>query len=62
MSTLPRVESTSRVTEQEWRTVLAAARELAEKVAGLSCRLSAVEQRLSSDDRQVSARRQPSGR
>jgi hypothetical protein len=59
MSASPGVESTQRVTAEEWRTVLAAARGLAEKVAELSRRLAAVEQRLSSDDRQASARPRP---
>lgn len=56
MSRPPRMESNSQVTEQEWGTVLAAARELAEKVSGLSRRLAAVEQRLNSDDRPASVR------
>lgn len=62
MSTSPHVDGTSRVTNEDWETALAAARELAEKVAGLSRRLAAVEERLNSGDRQVSARRRPSDR
>jgi hypothetical protein len=60
MRTSPGVESTQRVTTEEWRTVLVAARGLAEKVSELSRRLAAVEQRLNSDDRQASARPRPS--
>ncbi len=62
MSRPPRMENNSQVTEQEWGTVLAAARELAEKVSGLSRRLAAVEQRLNSDDRQASAQPRSSDR
>jgi hypothetical protein len=62
MSTSPGAESTQRVTAEEWRTVLVAARGLAEKVSELSRRLAAVEQRLSSDDQQASARPRPSDR
>lgn len=50
MSRSPSVDSDRRVSEQEWQAVLAAARDLAEKVSGLSGRLAAVEQRLISDD------------
>lgn len=62
MSTSPGAESTQRVTAEEWRTVLVAARGLAEKVSELSRRLAAVEQRLSSDEQQASARPRPSDR
>lgn len=62
MSTSPRVESTPRVTEQEWRSVLAAARDLADKVSGLSRRLAAVEERLKRDDWQAFARPRSSDR
>lgn len=61
MSGSPRVDSVLRVSEEEWRTVLAAAQDLAVKVAGLSDRLAAVEQRLNSD-RQGPARPRPSDR
>lgn len=62
MSTSPHVEGTQRVTAEEWRTVLVAARALAEKVSELSRRLAAVEQRLNFDERQASARPRPSDR
>lgn len=61
MSRSPRVESGLRVSEEEWRAVLAAAQDLAEKVSGLSRRLAAVEQRVNSVDRQGSVRPRPSG-
>jgi hypothetical protein len=56
MSKSPHVESAPRVTDEEWRAVLAAAWDLAEKVSGLSHRLAVVEQRLNSGDRPVSVR------
>jgi len=55
-------EGAARVADEEWRAVLAAARELAEKVADLSCRLVAVERQLSSADRRASVRPRSSGR
>ena len=60
MSRSPRVESGLRVSEEEWRAVLAAAQDLAAKVSGLSRRLAAVEQRVNSSDRQGSVRPRPS--
>jgi hypothetical protein len=62
MSGSPRVDCGLRVSEEEWRAVLAIAEELAEKVSGLSHRLAAVEEQLKSGDRQVPARPRPSAR
>jgi hypothetical protein len=56
MSTSPHVESAPRVTDEQWQAVLAAARDLAEKVSGLSDRLAVVEQRVNSGDRPASVR------
>jgi hypothetical protein len=53
--------STAReVTDQEWQAFLFVVRELGQKVAELSRRMVAVEQRLDSGARPVSARPQPS--
>lgn len=60
MSESPRVESTPRITDEQWQTVLRAARDLAEKVSGLSHRLAVVEQRVNSGDRPASVRPRPS--
>lgn len=60
MSRSPRVKSSLRVSEEEWRAVLAAAQDLAEKVSGLSGRLAAVEQRVNSRDRQGPVQPRPS--
>lgn len=49
-------------TDEEWRAVLVAAQELEEKVASLSRRLAAVENRLSSGEWQGSVRPRSSGR
>jgi hypothetical protein len=62
MSRSPRAEGGLRVSEEEWQAVLAAAQDLAEKVAGLSARLAAVEQRVNSGDRQGPVRPRPSDR
>lgn len=62
MSTSPPVESTPRFTDEQWHAVVAAARDLAEKVSGLSHRLAIVEQRVSSGDRPVSVRPRSSDR
>ena len=62
MSKSPHVESTPRITDEQWHAVLTAARDLAEKVSGLSHRLAVVEQRVNSGDRPVSVRLGPSGR
>ena len=59
MSGSPRVDGGLRVSEEEWRAVLAAARDLAEKVSRLSGRLAVVEQRLDSGDWQGSVRPRP---
>jgi hypothetical protein len=61
MSTSPPVDGTPRATEEEWRAVVAAARDLAEKVSGLSRRLAVVEQRLNSGDVPVFVRSELSG-
>ena len=50
------VEGAPRVAEEEWRAVLVVARELAEKVSGLSHRLAVVEQQLNFGDRRAFAR------
>jgi hypothetical protein len=47
-------------TDQEWQAFLFVVRELGEKVAQLSRRMAAVEQRLDSGARPGSARPQPS--
>jgi hypothetical protein len=53
--------STARgVTDQEWQAFLVVVRELGQKVAELSRRMVAVEQRLDSGARPVSVRPQPS--
>ena len=52
----PRASNALVGTDEEWRAVLLAAQELEEKVVSLSRRLAAVEKRLSSGERQVSAR------
>lgn len=62
MSESPRVESVPRVTDEQWQAILGAARDLAEKVSGLSHRLAVVEQRVNSGDRPVSVRPWPSDR
>jgi hypothetical protein len=60
MSSSPHVDSGLRVSEEEWRAVLTAAQDLAEKVSGLSRRLAAVEHQLNSGEWQGSARPRPS--
>jgi len=62
MSKSPPVESTPRITDEQWYAVLAAARDLAEKVSRLSHRLAVVERRVNSGERPVSVRPGPSGR
>lgn len=62
MSRSPRVDRGLRVSEEEWRAVLTAAEDLAEKVSGLSRRLAAVEHRLNAGDWQGSAQLRPSDR
>ena len=62
MNTSPRVESAPRVTDEQWHAVLMAARDLVEKVSGLSHRLAVVEQRVNSGDRPVSVRPRSSDR
>jgi hypothetical protein len=62
MSESPRVESAPRITDEQWQAVLRAARDLAEKVSGLSHRLAVVEQRVNSGDRPVPVRQRPSDR
>lgn len=62
VSKSPRVESAPRITDEQWQAVLRAARDLAEKVSGLSHRLAVVEQRVNSGDRLVSVRPRPSDR
>lgn len=49
------VNSAPRVTDDEWRSLVASARRLAEQVARLSGRLAVIEQCLSGPDRQASA-------
>jgi hypothetical protein len=62
MSKSPHGESTPRITDEQWHAVLAAARDLAEKVSRLSHRLAVVERRVNSGERPVSVRPGPSGR
>lgn len=62
MSKSPHVESAPRTTDEQWQAVLRAARDLAEKVSGLSHRLAVVERRLNSGDRLVSVRPRSSDR
>jgi len=62
MSKSPHVESAPRITDEQWQAVLRAARDLAEKVSGLSHRLAAVERRLNSGDRLASVRPRSSDR
>ena len=56
MSTSPRVDGAPRVTGEQWRAVVVAARDLADKVSGLSRRLAVVEQRVNCGDRPVLVR------
>jgi hypothetical protein len=62
MGKSPHVGSTPRITDEQWHAVLAAARDLAEKVSRLSHRLAVVERRVNSGERPVSVRPGPSGR
>jgi hypothetical protein len=62
MSKSPHVESTPRITDEQWQAVLRAARDLAEKVSELSHRLAVVEQRVNSGDRPVPVRPRSSDR
>jgi hypothetical protein len=55
-----RPDTVRRVSDQEWQAFLVMVRELGQKVAELSRRMVAVEQRLDSGARPVSARPQPS--
>lgn len=59
MDRSPRPDTAGGVTDQEWQAFLCVVRELGEKVADLSRRMVAVEQRLNCGARPVSARRQP---
>jgi hypothetical protein len=61
MSGSPVREGAPRVADEEWGMALAVARELAEKVSGLSHRLAAVERQLGSADGQGPVRPRPSG-
>jgi hypothetical protein len=61
MSTSPPVETAPRFTDEQWHAVVAAARDLLEKVSGLSDRLAVVEQQVNCGDRPVPARPRPSG-
>lgn len=60
MSESPRVESAPRITDEQWRAVLRAARDLAEKVSRLNHRLAVVERRVNSGDRPVPVQSRPS--
>ena len=60
MSESPHVESAPRITDEQWRAVLRAARDLAEKVSVLSHRLAVVERRVNPGDRLAPARLRPS--
>lgn len=60
MDRSPRPNTARGVTDQEWQAFLFVVRELGEKVAELSRRMAAVEQRLNCGARPVSARPQPS--
>jgi hypothetical protein len=62
MSTQPRVSRSPGVSDAEWQALVMAVRDMAEKVAGLSRRMAAVEQQVSPGGRQVSAPRRSSAR
>jgi hypothetical protein len=62
VSTQPPVNRGRRVSDAEWQALLTGVRQMAEKVAGLSHRMAAVEQQLKPGGRQGSARRWPSDR
>jgi hypothetical protein len=58
----PQGDGGLRVSEEEWRAVLAVAQDLAEKVSRLSGRLAVVERRLDSGDWQGFVRLRPCDR
>ena len=60
MSTQPPVNRGPHGSDTEWHALLTGVRQMADKVAGLSRRMAAVEQQLDPGGRQVSARRRPS--
>jgi hypothetical protein len=60
VSTQPPVNRGRRVSDAEWHALLTGVRQMADKVAGLSRRMAAVEQQLNPDGRPASARRRPS--
>jgi len=62
MSTQPRVSRGLGVSDAEWQALVMAVRDMAEKVAGLSRRMAAVERQVSPGGRQVSAPRRSSAR
>ena len=51
----PDTNSAPRITEDQWLSLVAGARRLAEQIAGLSRRLTVIEQRLNAADQQASA-------
>jgi hypothetical protein len=62
MSTQLQANRGQGVSDAEWQALVTGVRDMAEKVAGLSRRMAAVEQQVSSRARPVSARQRSSAR
>jgi hypothetical protein len=60
MSTQPEASRGPGVSDAQWQALVAGVRDMAEKVAGLSRRMAALEQQVSPRARPVSARRRSS--
>ncbi len=62
MSTQPPAGRVPPVSDAEWHALVTGVRQMADRVAGLSRRMTVVEQQLNPGGRPASARRRPSDR